>query len=461
MKLIELARVVNGQLNISSAAEHECFSVSIDSRAIAPGALFVAIRGPKFDGHDFLALAHKNGAVVGLVDHFIETIPLPQIQVTDTLQALQTLSAHVRAAFSIPVIALTGSCGKTTTKQFIAQILSSQAPVLATEGTLNNHFGVPLTLLRLKSEHQFAVIEIGANHGGEIAQLVPLVKPTVALITNVAPVHLEGFGSLDGIAKAKAEIFQGLPANGLAICPRDDAYYPFWNTLLGQTPCLTFGRSPEADIRAEAIELDPQGCARFRLVTPNNAIQVQLNLMGEHNVLNALAAAAAAYSQNVDIAAIAEGLSNMQAVPRRLVRKKGIQGITIIDDSYNANPQSMLAALQVLRASAHPQILVVGDMLELGPDTVHFHEQLGEQARLLGIDALYCFGELTAHTASAFGASALHFTKQEALIQALRSALLSNASLKNATLLVKGSNGMAMWKVGEALQEAVSDNVLG
>lgn len=455
MKLIELARVVKGQLSGHTAGACEFSSVGIDSRSIAPGALFVAIRGPKFDGHDFLAAAHAKGVVAALVDHCIESIPLPQIQVTDTLQALQTLSAHVRATFSIPVIALTGSCGKTTTKQLIAQILSTQAPVLATEGTLNNHFGVPLTLLRLKPQHQFAVIEIGANHVGEIAQLTPLVKPTVALITNVAPVHLEGFGSLDAIAKAKAEIFQGLATNGLAIYPKEDAYAPLWKALLGKTTCLTFGRSPAADIRAEAIELDAQGCARFRLVTPEQAIQVHLSLMGEHNVMNALAAAAAAYSQKVDIEAIAAGLSSLQAVPHRLVCKKGIQGTTIIDDSYNANPQSMAAALRVLSAREHPRILVVGDMLELGSATVQFHEQLGAQARELGIEALYCFGELTAHTARAFGASAFHFMNQKALIEALRSALLSNTRLKNATLLVKGSNGMAMWKVGDALEERV------
>ncbi|MDX1252109.1 MAG: UDP-N-acetylmuramoyl-tripeptide--D-alanyl-D-alanine ligase [Gammaproteobacteria bacterium] len=425
-------------------------AVNTDTRTIQPGDLFIALRGEHFDGHVFVAEAAAKGAVAALVSEPVETA-LPLLRVADTRLALGQLGAAWRTRFAIPLIAVTGSNGKTTTKEMLAAIFARRGPVLATQGNLNNDIGVPLTLLRLRAEHRCAVIEMGANHPGEIAYLSELARPTVALITNAAMAHLAGFGSLDEIARTKGGIYAGLAEQGVGIVNADDAYAGFWRSLLGGRRCMTFGMREQADVSVLTGSVqcqlgDEAIITAFQMRTPAGDIDVSFPLMGEHNVMNALAAAAAALAAGATLADVKNGLEAMQAVKGRLQVKKAGCGARVIDDTYNANPPSLLAAINVLAGVAGRKVLVLGDMGELGDDAPLFHRQVGERARQAGIDKLYATGELSRDAVQAFGADGGHYANHDELIAALAADL--NAQ---TTVLVKGSRFMRMERVVEAL----------
>jgi len=423
---------------------------STDSRNLRPGELFIALRGPRFDGHAFIGQAQANGAVAVMADHPVE-VKLPRIEVDDTRIGLGRIAAVWRTRFELPLVAVTGSNGKTTVKEMLATILKQQGSVLATAGNLNNDIGVPLTLLRLRQGHQAAVIEMGASHAGEIAWLTKLACPDVAVITNAAAAHLEGFGSIQGVAEAKGEIYSGLNSQGSAVINADDVYADLWRELNRGRDIVTFGLRQKADVSA-VWEGDVSG-SHMILQTPQGNIELRLHLVGMHNVMNALAATAAALAVRVELPQIKAGLEMVTPVPGRLEGKQGISGSSIIDDSYNANPASLGAALKVLSMADGERFLVLGDMSELGMDTVQLHEQIGRQVREEGVDRLYAVGELSRATVRVFGRGGRHFSSREELIAALREDLN-----KERTLLVKGSRTMQMEQVVAALLDPEENN---
>lgn len=442
MKLSTAAALSHGKL---IGTDGEFYGVSTDTRTLNAGDLFVALKGPHFDGHHFINDAAQKNAAAVMVEHSVNT-PLPMLQVNNTLQAIGQLAAHQRQQVDIPVIGITGSCGKTTTRALTASILQQCGQTLFSESSFNNYIGVPLTLLRLRASDQYAVIEMGANHAGEIAYLTHIVKPTVAVITNAAAAHLEGFGSIEGVCKAKGEIFQGLNDNGIGILNADDPHLSDWENMVAPRQILRFSLSKPVAIHAKHIRVNDDGKADFTLVTPIGEVAIHLPLLGQHNVANALAAAAAAYAVNAPLTAIKAGLENTTAVKRRLNMYLTIHGAQLIDDSYNANPLSVQAAIHTLAQRPGEKIFVLGDMRELGENATAYHQEIGQKARQCGINRLYTYGQLSEAATLAFGEKAQHFTDQAALIEALKTQLTSNASL-----LVKGSLSMGMSKVVEAL----------
>jgi len=420
--------------------DREVVGVSTDTRQLRPGELFIALRGPRFDGHDHLEAALHRGAVGAVVSRRLDS-PLPQLAVDDTLWALGRLGAAWRARFRGTVVGLTGSNGKTTVKEMIAAILGQCGTTLATAGNLNNEIGVPLTLLRL-SDERFAVIEMGANHHGEIAHLTGLVQPHIGLITNAGPAHLEGFGSLTGVAEAKGEIYQNLPPDGVALINRDDRFADFWHELAGQRRRMDFGLDARCQVRGEPLA-DGQG---LRLWLGEESLEIHLLLPGEHNIRNAVAAAAAAHAAGAPAAAIRAGLESMQSVKGRLQRVPGPGGCELIDDTYNANPGSVKAAIEALRGDN--RWLVLGEMAELGGEAEDLHRQVGAQARQAGFRRLYGIGEHCRAAVAGFGEGGRHFSGIEALIEALRADLPDSRAL----VLVKGSRSMRMEQVVEALR---------
>lgn len=438
---------INQLLNCHYAGENlQINSVSTDSRTLQPGALFFAIKGDYFDGHEFIESARKAGAVAAVVSREIKTT-LPLFKVDDTRIALGKCAALWRERFNMPVIALTGSMGKTTVKEMIAAILRQQGEVHATQGTLNNDIGLPLTLFQLRSHHQYAVIELGANHIGEIDYLSRLTKPTIALITNVAACHLEGFGSLEGVAQAKSEIFLGLEKNGRAIINSDDKFAEFFRKKLLGKEIITFGWNEMADVRAKLLSEDPLQL-HFLLQTPVGDTEINLPLLGKHNITNAIAAAATALQAGANLAAVKAGLEAMIPVKGRLVLKAGYNQARIIDDTYNANPTAVRAAMEILSNYSGRRIMVLGDMGELGPDAARFHQELGEIAKGLKLDALYTYGPLSHITANEFGKQAFAFNEQADLIAALKPQLNPKT-----TVLVKGSRSMKMERVVNGICE--------
>jgi UDP-N-acetylmuramoyl-tripeptide--D-alanyl-D-alanine ligase len=442
VKLSKLATLLRGQL---IGPDQSYTSISLDSRLIKAGALFVALAGERFDGHAFIDQARKQGAVAALVDKPVAS-ELPLVKVHDTRKALGQLAQAHRALFSIPIIALTGSCGKTTTKEMLRAILSEKGSVLASTKNFNNDIGVPLTLLDLNAVHHFAVVEMGANHLGEIAYLSQITKPNIALITNIGPAHLQGFGSIANVAEAKSEIFLGLMPNGRAVINVDAPFEQAWKERLANHSLIRFGFKENADFTARKVHLDAQGRTQFILVTPEGEIAIHLALPGRHNLLNALAAAAAAQQVGASLNAIKIGLEKMSIVPGRLAIVKTKSGASIIDDTYNANPSSVAVALQLLAHYPGRHIFVMGDMGELGEHAEYYHRQIGELAKALRIESVYTCGELTVLTTQAFGSSGKHFAHQEDLIQALKPLLQ-----KGVTLLIKGSRSAQMEKVVAAL----------
>ncbi len=443
MTLSQLADTLHGRVPGDDARFD---GVSIDSRAIAAGDLFVALVGPRFDGHDYLDDVAAKGAVAALVQREVPGSTLPQLVVADTRLALGQLGALNRAAFTRPVAAITGSSGKTTVKEMLASILRTQGPVLATRGNLNNDLGAPLTLLELAPQHTAAVIELGASRVGEIAYTVGLTRPHVALITNAGTAHVGEFGGPDKIVEAKGEILEGLGEGGKAVLNLDDKAFPIWQARAGQHAVLTFSLdNAVADFHSSARHSDARGCPSFTLHGPEGEVFVQLNLLGTHNVLNALAAAAAAQALGVTLAGIQTGLNAVQPVKGRTVAQLALNGARVIDDTYNANPTSMCAAIDILAGFSGRTVLVLGDIGELGAWAEAGHCQVGEYA-VGKVDALYAVGPLMRHAVTAFGAQGQHFANQADLIAALAAEQGSNT-----TILIKGSRSAAMENIVVAL----------
>jgi UDP-N-acetylmuramoyl-tripeptide--D-alanyl-D-alanine ligase len=442
--LENIAALLKGECQHGETYFHGC---STDSRKLHPGNLYVALRGPHFDGHNFAAHAAAQGAAALLLEREVDT-SLPWVRVADTRRALGELATAWRARFSLPLVAVTGSNGKTTVKEMLRSIFAcDDRAVLATQGNLNNDIGVPLTLFGLNAQHEFAVIEMGANHPGEIAALTAMARPDVAVITQCAPAHLEGFASIEGVARAKGEIFSGLSARGFAVINQDDPYAHYWQSLVQGQAIFSFALEHDAHFYAYGFNLDMQAATQsFILHTPLGETRVSLPLLGRHNVRNALAAAACAIAAGCDLEQVRQGLQQMQSVAGRLQIKPGINGSRIIDDTYNANPASFQAALEVLAAFPAPRWLVLGDMRELGADAPRFHADLGAAARAAGIEYLYAVGELSRHSATAFG-DGQHFASHADLI-----AQLGQALHKGGHVLVKGSRGMRMEQVVQAVQ---------
>ncbi len=442
MESAQAARALGGALHGPSLP---FAGVTTDSRAVAAGDLFVALAGERFDGHAYVGEAARRGAVAAITARLVATdIPVAQIVVDDTRRALGRLAAYWRARFALPLVALTGSNGKTTVKEMLAAILAaacgSPEAVLATRGNLNNDIGMPLTLLGLRERHRYAVIEMGMNHAGEIDYLTRIARPTVALVNNAHRAHVGMLGSLEAIARAKGEIYAGLAPAGVAVVNADDAFAPYWRQLNAGRRIVTFGLAAGAHVRAEG----PSNALRVEL--PADAFTVALQVGGEHNVRNALAACAAAHALGIPAQDMRCGLARFAGVPGRLQRRRAAGSAWVIDDSYNANPESMQAAIRVLAAERGRKVLVMGDMGELGGDAPAMHAEVGAYARSAGIDALLAIGPASRAAAQAFGAGARHFPDMAALVAAAGA-----EAHAGATLLVKGSRFMQMERVADAL----------
>lgn len=456
MTLLQAGHSLNAQrVNFDRDATLSFDGVSTDTRTLNVGQLFFALNGPNFDGHDVLAQARDRGAVAAVVSRQVDDV-LPQLLVSDTRLALGQLAGAWRQQFKGKLIALTGSNGKTTVKEMLASILACKGEVLATAGNFNNDIGMPLTLLRLRPEqHQFAVIEMGANHRGEIAYLSGIAQPDVALLNNAGAAHLAGFGSLDAVAKAKGEIWQGLAASGCAIINADDVYSRYWQSKLSGQKTQSFGTTAQADVHlvgsVSACFEQGQFCSRFEMQTPQGTLSIALPLAGQHNVMNALAATAAALMVGAELADVQQGLETMTPVNGRLQAKKSRWGQLLIDDSYNANPPSLTVAIDVLSQMQGEKIVVLGDMAELGDNAASLHYQAGVVAQQRGIDALYGIGEFSREAVRGFGRGGHGFESQQALIDALCEHLSKTG--KGVAVLVKGSRSAAMDKVVTALSK--------
>jgi UDP-N-acetylmuramoyl-tripeptide--D-alanyl-D-alanine ligase len=445
--LKQFAAAAHGRLNGQDRAFSE---IAIDTRTLAAGDLFAALRGSSADGHDFVAAAAAAGAAGAIVSRAIP-LPLPQIVVSDVERALADAARAARARFKGPLIGVAGSNGKTTVKEMIAAILSRRGPCLSTRGNLNNHLGVPMTLLRLDDSHVSAVIEMGANRRGDVEQLVQIARPGIGLITNAGAEHLEGFGSLEGAARAEGEMVSALPASGTAIINADDTYASLWRAGTA-AQVLSFGLRQEADFYATQLRLEvdaQQFVSRFRLHSPLGEADITLALAGRHNVRNALAAAAAASSAGATLEDVAAALSSMRAVKGRLQLRRTRAGGWLIDDSYNANPSSARAGLEVLSELPGRRWLVLGDMAELGEFADSSHRELGELARALGVERLYAIGALAGLAADSFGSGAERYRDATELTRALDAAITPDVRL-----LIKGSRVNRLERVVEALAPA-------
>jgi UDP-N-acetylmuramoyl-tripeptide--D-alanyl-D-alanine ligase len=422
--------------------------VHTDTRTLRSGDLFVALKGERFDAHDFLDAARVSGAVAALASRGIAEAGLSGLQVEDPLVALQTLAVGWRRRHPLPLIAVTGSNGKTTVTQMIAAILRAAhgEAALGTEGNLNNHIGVPITVLRLRSHHRAAVVELGMNHPGEIGELAAIAQPTVGLVNNAQREHQEFMHSVEAVARENGNVITALPANGTAVFPADEEFTPLWRELAGDRRVLSFAVDAQADVRASARWLLDHW--QVSLQTPSGPIDLALHIAGRHNVKNAAAAAAAALAAGVPPEAIAQGLSAFTPVKGRSQVKPLLvrgQPRTLIDDSYNANPDSVRAAIDVLAELPRPRWLLMGDMGEVGNQGPAFHAEVGQHAQAAGIETVWCVGELMRHAAA--GTGARHFETVEELLAAL-----ADEAPPFASVLVKGSRFMKMERVVQALQ---------
>ena len=448
MGMQEMAQAVEGKLYGPDVIFN---GVSTDTRTLHSGDLFIALQGPNFDGHEFLQEAQVKNAAGALVSRAVNT-DLPRVAVDDTRLGLGRLGGYWRNKFHCPVVAVTGSNGKTTVKEMLGAILRRQGDVLVSSGNLNNDIGLPLVLCRMRDGHSYAVVEMGMSRPGEIDYLTRLARPQVAVITNAAMAHLEGLGSVQAVATAKAEIFSGLRKGGVAIINLDDDFASLWQRVAAGRKQLTFAMNHPADVKAAQMDLHDTGSV-INIDTPSGSCEVTLSLPGKHNVMNALAATSAAIALGIELTHIKRGLQSMSAVPGRLHRLAGKCGATVIDDTYNANPNSMAAAVQVLAANAGCRILVMGDMGELGAGAEQLHTQVGEQARCAGIERLLTCGELSASAARAFGPNAQHFDDKNSLVDALLQDLDAST-----TVLVKGSRFMHMEDVVQAIAKVEVPN---
>ncbi len=449
MALSEAANVVGGILDGNDSV---FTSVSSDTRSLQAGALFVAIRGENFDGHDFVARSGENGAVGALVSRR-HVSGFPQIRVTDTTRSLGRLASDWRSRFGIPVIVVTGSNGKTTVTAMVASILNHCGNCLVPEKSFNNQWGVPLTVLKLRDHHHFAVLELGMNRAGEIESLTEMVKPNIALVNNVAPAHLEGLGSLENIARSKSAVYAGLAESGIAIVNADDPFAEQWMAQISRLPqpcgLVTFGIEHDAEVTIGHLEPRALG-SRFEIRYDGAAVGIDLPLPGHHNVSNALAAATVCRAAGAGDDAIKRGLESIRAVPGRLNLRQGSNGARILDDTYNANPQSLKAGIDVLTGFPGRKILVLGRMAELGADSEQLHAEVGEYARQKGVDQLLCLatgaGKETQCYCDGFGPGAASFRSRDELIRHLGS-----IPGENLTVLVKGSRSSKMERVADRL----------
>jgi len=459
MSLAEAAQATQG----TAQADPWFTGVSSDTRAIAAGDLFVALKGARFDGHDYVLQALAEGAAAAMVESgwTAQHAGLPLLAVADTRRALGSLAAHWRGKFSLPLIGITGSNGKTTVKEMCAAILREQArrespgavappaaSVLATEGNLNNDIGLPLMLLKLRGHHRAAVIEMGMNHLGEIAYLTGIARPTVALVNNAQRAHLEGLGGLGGVAQAKGEIFGGLAPEGVAVINADDPHVALWRelaTAAGVRRLVSFGLEQAAEVSAQYT---PRSFGSLlQIVTPQGRATVELQVPGIHNARNALAATAATLAASASLDAVVAGLNAYRGIKGRLRQWPAVKGACVIDDSYNANPDSMRAAIDVLAAQPGKKILVIGDMGEVGVQSGQFHDEIGGYAKSMGVDRLLALGEHAAAAARNFDGGGEHFKNLEALLAALVPLLDADT-----TVLVKGSRFMKMERVVDAIK---------
>jgi len=451
MMLSDCAVAVQGKLIGGDVA---FTSVSIDTRAIQQGQLYIAIKGHNFDGNEFVDQAEQAGAIAAIVHKGVKA-NLPHIVVDDTRLALAKLAGAWRRSLSargneaLSVVGITGSNGKTTVKEMVAAILATNAPVLFTQGNLNNDIGVPLTLLRLNEQHRYAVIEMGANHAGEIAYTSTYAQADVVIITNAGAAHLEGFVSLEGVAKAKGEIIETLKTNGVAVINHDDDYFDYWRSVAGNRRVLSFGFNSGADVTAKAIRTEIRNntfVSTFQLVTDLGSADISLKLAGQHNVVNALAATAASLALGLDLQHIKQGLESVKPVTGRLQPLVSRLGNIVIDDTYNANSASLKAALDVLVNLSGKPWLVLGAFGELGPDSPKIHEEMGALIKASGVVRLLAVGADSKNTVQAFGIGATYFDNQKDLIDALKQELKGDE-----TILIKGSRVQRMENVAAAL----------
>ncbi|MDD1637171.1 MAG: UDP-N-acetylmuramoyl-tripeptide--D-alanyl-D-alanine ligase [Methylococcaceae bacterium] len=451
MMLSECAEAVQGKLIGEDVA---ITSVGIDTRAIKPGQLFIAIKGHNFDGNEFVVQAEEAGAIAAIVHNGVKST-LPHIVVDDTRLALAELAGTWRRALGargnekLSVVGITGSNGKTTVKEMVAAILGVNGTVLFTQGNLNNDIGVPLTLLRLNEQHRYAVIEMGANHAGEIAYTSTCAQADVVIITNAGAAHIEGFGSLDGVAKAKGEIIETLQNEGIAVINHDDDYFDYWKSVAGNRRVLSFGLNSGADVTAKAIKTEIRNNAfvtRFELGTALGAVDIILKLAGQHNVVNALAATTASLALGIGLKQIKQGLESVKPVTGRLQPLVSRLGNIVIDDTYNANSASLKAGLDVLANFRGKPWLVLGAFGELGPDSPKMHEEMGVLIKASGVVRLLAVGADSKNTVQAFGIGATFFEKQQDLIDVLKQELKGDE-----TILIKGSRAQHMENVAAAL----------
>lgn len=445
MTLKECADIVQGELIGDNVAFE---SVSIDTRAIQQGQLYIAIKGHQFDGNEFVEQAAQAGAIAAIVHEGVQT-SLPHIVVKDTRLALAELAGAWRKKLALSVVGITGSNGKTTVKEMTAAILAVHDTVLYTQGNLNNDIGVPLTLLRLNESQRYAVIEMGANHPREIAYTSHYAASDVVILNNAGAAHLEGFLSLEGVAKAKGEIIETLKADGTAVLNRDDKFFEYWQGVAGSRKVISFGLNPAADVRAETINMaviNQQFATAFDLLYQTQRINIQLKLAGSHNVTNALAAASACLALGISLEQIKQGLESLKPVTGRMQPYIGRKGNLIIDDTYNANSTSFKAGVKVLLECAKKPWVVLGAFGELGEDSASIHAEIGEFMKLNGVQRLFALGEDARYTVQAFGEGAAFFATHDELINALQNELQGDESL-----LIKGSRARQMEKVAAAL----------
>ncbi|NRP59933.1 UDP-N-acetylmuramoyl-tripeptide--D-alanyl-D-alanine ligase [Marinobacterium sp. xm-d-564] len=444
--LIELAAELNAELK---GSDTKIERVITDSRKACSGDLFVALKGERFDAHAFVEQVSQQGASAAVVDHPLE-LPIAQLVVADTRIALGQLGALNRQQFSGQLVAVTGSAGKTSVKEMLAMMFSSLAPTLATQGNLNNDIGAPLTLLELSPEHQFAVIELGASAVGEIDYTAALTQPNIAILNNAMEAHVEGFGSLESIVQAKSEIYDGLVESGVGIVNLDDPHAQVWTDKLDRLNkrWIGFGLNESAELSATNLRVNDHGCFGFTLTYQGNQYAVQLSVMGRHMVFNALAALAAWVASGQPIASAIKPLQNYTGFKGRLQVHSLKPSLALIDDSYNASPSAVKAAIDTLMTLDGEHLLVLGDMAELGADAEALHSEIGRYAKQQGVDRLMATGPLMANAVSAFGEGASHFASRDELITELTHNLP-----KEGALLVKGSRSAAMDRVVDALIE--------
>lgn len=441
--LASAADCMNGVLR---GDDHGFAGVSTDTRTLRDGELFFALQGPNFNGCDYLTTAKANGAAGAVVPAFMDE-DISQIKVDDTRKALGRFGAMWRQQHDVTVIGITGSNGKTTLKELIRACLSQQAPTLATQGNLNNDIGMPMMLARIENQHRFAVFEMGANHAGEIAYLAALASPDVVVITNAAAAHLEGFGSVEGVAHAKGEILQNAKRPGAAVLNADDQYFEYWASLVEDVDTVSFGLSASADVYADEIVTDIEQ-STFHLHLPTADVTACLPLAGIHNVRNACAAAAVAHTLGIDAQQIRTAFESVSPVAGRLQPLGAVSGATLFDDSYNANPLSVIAAAEFLSHLSGESWLVLGDMKELGDNAAALHREVGEAARACGVDRLFALGDLSRNTVEGFGEHASWYGSIDALVDELSDTLSDSVNV-----LVKGSRSMRMERVVDALRD--------